>query len=205
MSSVQIPVRVSQFFRKMPRPVKIVADDKHEIPVPNGGRVWPDIWRTLSVIKPEKLTAYDADNKLLRALDMEKVGADEDESGDKSDDMSDLQFFGKLLDGAYDKAGNNYAKIIAEAMKFIEQQSGRLIAADRELDRLRQENAKLRRELAEIVSGPAADEAPGGFVGAMIHGALSSPAGQALLSQAVGGGAPPQGVRSKSNGAKKES
>lgn len=187
-----IPTKVAQFLRKSPRPVKIMADDK-AIPVPTGGRVWPAIYQTITVVKPAKLQALDADGQIIRALDLE-MERDEDESDDKSPEMNDLQFFGKLLDGAYDKAGKNYASIIAEAMKFIEQQSARLIAADKELDRLRQENAKLRREMAEIVAGPSEGDAPGGLIGAIVSGALSSPAGQALVSQAIG--APPQ----KSNG-----
>lgn len=183
-----IPTKIAQFLRKSPRPVKIMADDR-TIPVPTGGRVWPSIYNTIVVVKPSKLQAIDAEGNIIRALDLEME--QDDESGDdKSPEMSDLQFFGKLLDGAYDKAGTHHAKIIAEAMKFIEQQSGRLIAADKEIDRLRVENAKLRRELAEIVAGPQEGEAPGGFMGAIISGALASPAGQALVAQAIGAPAP---------------
>src|SRR5882672_1138086 len=108
-----------QWLRKLPRPAVILADDKR-IPVPTG-RVWPDVWRTISVIKPAKLQAIDADGQVLRALDFETV-VDDDDTSEKTQDQSDLQLFAKLLSDAYDKGSKAGAPLISSAMNFVEQQ-----------------------------------------------------------------------------------
>lgn len=189
--SMTIPVKVAQFLRKMPRPVLILADDK-KIPVPNGGRVWPDIWRTISVIKPTKLQALDADGQVMRALDMETAAPEDDEdAADKSPDMTDLQFLAKLLDGAYEKGGKQLIPVIDAAMRFVEQQSARLLASDKEIDRLRAENHKLKREIAELLAVPAPSEGEGGLLGAIAQGFLQAQAGGGAMVVAPNGHSAP--------------
>lgn len=192
--STPIPTRVAQFLRKMPRPAFLLADDK-KIPVPNGGRVWPDIWRTLSVIKPSKLQALDAEGQIIRALDLESVPEVDADGDDKSPDMTDLQFLAKLLDGAYEKGGKQYSQIIDAAMRFVEQQSARLLAADKEIERLRLDNIKLRREIAEILAVPAESAAEGGVLGAVVQGFLQAQNGAPGSAAPVVNGHPQQKVK----------
>jgi len=196
-----IPTPVHQFLRKMPRPAFILADDK-KIPVPTGGRVWPSIWATIAVVNPKTLQAIDAQGQVIRAISIDGQpddSDDEDEGSSETVEEQWLKAFAKHLADAYDRGSKAAAPLMAEAMRFVTQQGEMLREEKKESERLRLENAKLRKEILELTALPQQEGGEmGGIWGSILQGALMSPQGQALLTNMAGGGHPPKMI----NGAK---
>jgi hypothetical protein len=165
--------QISKWLRKTPQPASIVIDDGRKVDVGNKGGRWTEVARTIEAMNATKLTALDSKGDVIRAIVMD--GESEDESDvAKVKGESDLQVFAKLVADAYEKGTQAPAKLLDSAMTFIERQGQRLVAQDREIERLRMINSKLSAELLQLKALPPEIEGgeDGGIVNALIQGAL---------------------------------
>jgi hypothetical protein len=160
---------LKKWLRKMPQPVAILADDKR-IDVPKG-RSWIELSRTIEAMGATKLSCLDGQGAVIRATVLE----DSEEESQKSPEMTDLQFFGKLLAEAHTAAGKSYEPLLSNAMMFIERQGQRLAKAESEIERLRNHIHKLNAELAAPEVEAPIDS---GIVGALMEGVAAAAAQQ---------------------------
>lgn len=176
------------WLRKTPQPTTVLADEKR-IEVPKNARAWKDLTATVKSLEPSKLTALDGQGNVIRSVVLES----EDDKASTSPEMSDLQFFGKLLAEAYDKGGTKNQAVVDTAMQFVERQAERLLRADAEIDRLRLLVNKQQARISELTQ-PQAASGEGSIVDAMLMGALQAQAGgvalQAQVPKPANGGAP---------------
>lgn len=149
-------IDLNVWLRKHPQPVAVMLDGSRRIALNGGGRQWRDMVATLNGLTPtpSKLEALDAKGEVLRAIDLGgKVVKDEDEDEETAGGKSDLQVFANLLaDATKDQP------IMKHMMEFIDRQSQRLAQADREVDKLREDNAKLRAHVLELTVGGGSEE-----------------------------------------------
>ena len=171
------------WLRKTPQPVAVLADDKR-IEVPKNNRAWRDLTQTIKALEPSKLTCLDGQGNVIRVTTLET----EDEKPAPSPEMSDLQLFAKLIAEAYDKGSKSNQPVIDSAMAFVERQSERLAAAEKENDRLRGVIHKQALQIAELRQVPA-PEGEGSIVDAMIAGAIQAQAVRGLPTAAKANGA----------------
>lgn len=153
------------WLRKTPQPVAVLVDDSKRVEVPKTGRSWRDLTKTVEAMGASKLACLDAQGGVLRAT---VIDDDSEDAPKASADMSDLQFFGKLLADAHESGGKKAEPILAAAMAFIERQAQRLAKAESEIERLRNHIHKLNAELALPVDAPASEE--GGILGPLLEG-----------------------------------
>jgi hypothetical protein len=169
-------MNLQYWLRKTPQPSAVLADEKR-IEVPKNARAWRDLTATIKSLEPSKLTALDGQGNVIRSVVLES----DDDKAPVSPEMSDLQLFAKLLAEAYEKGSKSNQPVIDSAMQFVERQSERLTAAEKECDRLRGVVHKQAMQIAELRQPPADGE--GTIVDAMLAGALQA---QALNSGANG-------------------
>lgn len=173
-------MKISHWLRKTPRPVAVLADEQR-IDIPNNRRAFQDLEKTLEALDPNKLTALNAQGDVIRSIVLD-TGAD-DKGPPPSQEMSDLQYFGKLLAEGYEHGRKANQPIIDSAMDFVERQSQRLAKAEAEIERLRAHIHKQHMQLLEISQQPAiAANDEGGILQAMLAGAIQSGALQNVLS-----------------------
>lgn len=161
-------MNLSYWLRKTPQPTSILADDKR-IEVPRNGRAWRDLTATIKAMEPAKLTCLDGQGNVIRSVVLETEG---EEKTPTSPEMSDLQLFATLLEGAYDKASSKMQPIVDSAMAFVERGGQRLAKAEAENDRLRAHIHKLTLQIAELTSAPAPAAADDSLMGALVSGVL---------------------------------
>jgi len=173
-------MNLSYWLRKSPQPSAVLADDK-KIEVQRNRRAWRDLTETIKALKPSKLTCLNASGEVIRSVALE---SDEDDEGEDkapvSAEVSDLQYLAKLLAEAYREGRTGNQPIIDSAMQFVERQSQRLAAAEREIDRLRTVVHKQHLQIAELTSTPAPAAAGGedSIMGALVAGIAQGAAGQ---------------------------
>ena len=175
-------MNLRHWLKKTPRPIAVLADDKR-IDVPNNHRAINDLVATIQALEPSRLTALGPGDSVIRSvvLDVEAAAP----AAAPSQEMADLQFFGKLLAEAYK------APIVEQAMSFVERQERRLAAAEREIERLRAHNVRLHQQILELSVTPAAEpmaDAGDGesLVGAMIAGAMQAQLGKMTAVESAG-------------------
>jgi hypothetical protein len=168
---------LNSWLRKTPQPVAVLVDDKQRVEVPKNGRSWRDLTNTISAMGATKLACLDAQGGVLRATVIEDS---EEEGPVKSQDMTDLQFFGKLLAEAHESGGKKSEPLLNTAMQFIDRQAQRLVKAEHEIDRLRNLVHKLNAELALPLEEPAGEA---GLVPALMEGIAAAAAAQQATPQ----------------------
>jgi hypothetical protein len=162
--------QLSKWLRKTPQPATIVLDGAKRLTVGPGGAKWTELARSIEAAGATKLEALDGQGNLVRAVTIE----DENEPADRPTELqSDLQVLSKIIADAYEKGTLAPSKLLDSAMTFIERQGQRLVAQDREIERLRSINARLSAEIMQLKAIPMHDEdSDGGIMGALIQGAL---------------------------------
>lgn len=174
---------ISKWLRKTPQPAAVVVDDTKKIDVPNKGGRWTEIARTIEALGASKLTALDGQGNVIRAL---TISEDDDAPESKTELQSDLQALSKIIADAYEKGTQAPSKLMESAMTFIERQGQRLVAQDREIERLRALNARLSAEIMQLKSLPIEAEGDDGILTAVIQGMA-----QGQMAAAAGGEEPP--------------
>jgi len=147
--------------------VIVVADTKR-IDVGTKGGKWGEIARTIESIGATKIECLDAAGNIIRAKTVDD-GSDNDEK--KTDLQSDLQALSKIVADAYEKGTKAPAQLLESAMTFIERQGNRLVAQDREIERLRAINGRLSAEILALKAMPGEDGEEG-LMGALMQGML---------------------------------
>lgn len=176
-------LNLSNWLRKTPVPVAVLADDKR-IEVPKNHRAIRDLVQTIRAMEPSKVTCLNAEGSVIRSIVLD---SDDDKvpSQQTSPEMSDLQMFARLLAEGYEHGRKANQPIIDSAMQFVERQSVRLAKAEAEIERLRAHNHKLHHQIVElsavpVVAPPAGDDS---IMGAMIAGVMQSQLGQMVPAQ----------------------
>jgi hypothetical protein len=164
------------WLKKYPQPSAVRADEQL-IQVGKGARSWTELCNTVESLEATKVTCLDAQGNVLRSKVFE---APEPETQVGPDSV---QVFAKLIAEAYEKGTKSYAPLLDSAMQFIERQGQSLANAEREIERLRLVNAKLRTELAEIPVGGGSDE--DSVMGGLVAGMLQAQAGATPIGKAV--------------------
>lgn len=168
---------LTNWLRKTPQPVVVVADDKR-IEVPKNHRAYRDLTQTIKAMEPSKLTCLNAAGDVIRSI---SLADDEDKpSASASPEMSDLQLFAKLLAEGYEHGRKANQPIIDSAMQFVERQSVRLQKAESEIERLRAHIHKLNLQIGELSLLPEApsggdDSIMGSIVAGVLQGAQAKP------------------------------
>lgn len=165
---------LSKWLRRTPQPVIVVADTKR-IDVGTKGGKWGDIARTIESIGATKIECLDAKDQIIRAKTLDD-GSDADEK--KTELQSDLHALSKIIAEAYEKGTKAPAQLLESAMTFIERQGNRLVAQDREIERLRQVNGRLSAEILALKALPGEEGEDGGIVGSLIQGMLQAGAAE---------------------------
>lgn len=164
-------MNLTNWLRKTPQPVAVMADDKR-IEVPKNVRAYRDLTQTIKAMEPSKLTCLDANGNVIRSIVLDS----DDEKADttpSTPEQSDLQLFARLLAEGYEHGRKANQPIIDSAMQFVERQSQRLAKAESEIERLRAHIHKLNLQIGELSLIPA--EAPAGddsLMGAMLAGVM---------------------------------
>lgn len=171
---------LSNWLRKTPQPVAVMADDKR-IEVPKNVRAIRDLTQTIKAMDPSKVTCLDANGNVVRSISLE---SDDEKAAPASAEMSDLQLFAKLLAEGYEHGRKANQPIIDSAMQFVERQGARLAKAEAEIERLRHHIHKQTLQIAELSAVPVESGGEDSIMGAMLAGALQG-------AQA-GGALPPQ-------------
>lgn len=166
-------MNLTNWLRKTPQPVAVMADDKR-IEVPKNVRAYRDLTQTIKAMEPSKLTCLDANGNVIRSIVLESEDEKAEHAPNASAEMSDLQLFAKLLAEGYEHGRKANQPIIDSAMQFVERQSQRLAKAESEIERLRAHIHKLNLQIGELQLIP---EAPAGgdqdsIMGALIAGAV---------------------------------
>lgn len=160
--------KLGQWLREEPQPDSLIADGK-PIAIGRGGAKWRNLVRTIETLGATQIEALDRAGTVLRAVTIE----DEEESSLKlTAGVNDLQVFARLLAEGYDKGSRASQPLLENAMSFIERQSVRLAAAEREIERLRALNMKLQSELIQAASSPAQEG--NGTLEALVTGFLQA-------------------------------
>jgi hypothetical protein len=186
-------VKLTHWLRKAPQPVAILADAQR-IEVPKSARAWRDLTLTIESLEPSKLTALDAQGNVLRSIVLESEDGTKATTG-ASSEMSDLQFFGKLLAEGYKEGQKGTQPIIDSAMAMLERHGTRLARAESECDRLRGIVNKQAVQLAELSGAPAAASGDDSLLSTIMAGALQAAGG--------GGGNPLANLATLKPGGKK--
>lgn len=171
--------QISKWLRKTPQPATILIDDSKRIDVGTRGGRWTEVARSIVALNASKLTALDGQGSVLRAIEIDDGSGDDETS--KVEGASDLQVFAKLVAEAYEKGTQAPAKLMQSAMEFIERQGQRLVAQDREIERLRTINARLSAEIMQLKALPPGPDEESGIVGALMQGVLQAQAEQAAV------------------------
>ena len=162
---------LTNWLRKTPQPVVVVADDKR-IEVPKNHRAYRDLTQTIKAMEPSKLTCLNAAGDVIRSISLDSDD-EKTTSASASPEMSDLQLFAKLLAEGYEHGRKANQPIIDSAMQFVERQSVRLQKAESEIERLRAHIHKLNLQIGELSLLP---EAPSGgddsIMGSIVAGVL---------------------------------
>jgi len=166
-------VNLSNWLRKTPQPVAVMADDKR-IEVPKNVRAIRDLTQTIKAMEPSKLTCLDANGNVIRSIVLE---AEDEKPAAASAEMSDLQLFAKLLAEGYEHGRKANQPIIDSAMQFVERQGVRLAKAESEIERLRAHIHKLNLQIAELSSIPTGESQDDSIMGALVAGALQGATG----------------------------
>ena len=161
---------LSKWLRRTPQPVIVVADTKR-IDVGTKGGKWGEIARTIESIGATKLECLDGAGNIIRAKTLSD-GAEEDEK--KTELQSDLHALSKIIAEAYEKGTKAPAQLLESAMTFIERQGNRLVAQDREIERLRAINGKLSAEILALKALPGEEGDESGIMGALMQGVLQA-------------------------------
>lgn len=167
--------QISKWLRKTPQPATIVVDEGKRIDVGTRGGRWTEVARSIEALGATKLQALDGQGNVLRAITLDD---DEREEGGKSELQGDLQALSKIVADAYEKGTQAPQKLLESAMTFIERQGQRLVVQDREIERLRNINARLTAEIMQLKAVPASDD-EGGLVGALMQGMIQGQLGGA--------------------------
>lgn len=150
-------MNITYWLRKTPRPAALLADDKR-IEIPKNARAWKDLTATIASLEPSKITALDGQGNVIRSIVLESDD-DDDGKAQPSAEMTDVQFFGRLLAEAYEKGGKSTQPIVDSAMGFIDRQGARLAKQETENERLRAVIHKQSLQIAELSgAAPAGDE-----------------------------------------------
>lgn len=178
-------MNISNWLRKTPRPVAVLADEQR-IEVGKNVRAIRDLVQTVKAMSPSKLTCLDVEGNVLRSIVLDADSEDSDESSVSAStpEQSDLQLFAKLLAEGYEHGRKANQPIIDSAMQFVERQGQRLLQAEREIDRLRQVIHKQHLQIAEMNAAPIA-EGPSGddsIMGALVAGIAQGAAKGAVQS-----------------------
>lgn len=169
-------MNVTNWLRKTPQPVAVLADDKR-IEVPKNVRAYRDLTQTIKAMEPSKLTCLDANGNVIRSIVLDS-GEDDPKLANASAEMSDLQLFAKLLAEGYEHGRKANQPIIDSAMQFVERQSQRLAKAESEIERLRSHIHKLNLQIGEMSLLPVEPEGSNdSIMGALVAGALQGAAG----------------------------
>lgn len=170
-------VNLSNWLRKTPTPVAVLADDKR-IEVGKNVRAIRDLVETIKAMEPSKLTCLDKDGNVIRSIALD---SDDDKTPAvaTTPEQSDLQLFAKLLAEGYEHGRKANQPIIDSAMQFVERQSQRLAKAESEIERLRAHIHKLNLQIGELSLIPAAEPAADdSIMGAMLAGVMQGAANQ---------------------------
>lgn len=165
-------MNLSNWLRKTPQPVAVMADDKR-IEVGKNTRAIRDLAQTIKAMEPSKLTALDANGNVLRSIVLE---TEDEKPSAATPEMSDLQLFAKLLAEGYEHGRKANQPIIDSAMQFVERQGVRLAKAENEIERLRAHIHKLNMQIADLSSIPVGDSEEGSILGSLVAGALQGAA-----------------------------
>lgn len=173
-------MNLTNWLRKTPQPVAVLADDKR-IEVPKNVRAYRDLTQTIKAMEPNKLTCLDANGNVIRSISLEHEDDKDDKAANATPEMSDLQLFAKLLAEGYEHGRKANQPIIDSAMQFVERQSQRLAKAESEIERLRAHIHKLNLQIGELSLIPAGEGSGGdqeSIMGALVAGALQGAAQQ---------------------------
>jgi hypothetical protein len=179
---------LSRWLRKMPQPVRVVADDK-TIDVPKHGRGWKELCQTIEALEPSKLTCLDGQGAILRSTVLDGG----DDKPETSPELSDVQLFAKLISEAYDKGSKVNQPLIDSIMMFLERQSQTLAKANADIEKLRNENHRLRAEILKLSAAPEVDEdqsALGILASALVQGQADAAAQVTPIKQGQKQGVP---------------
>ena len=165
-------MNLTNWLRKTPQPVAVMADDKR-IEVPKNVRAYRDLTQTIKAMEPSKLTCLDANGNVIRSIVLDG-GDDERPAANASAEMSDLQLFAKLLAEGYEHGRKANQPIIDSAMQFVERQSVRLAKAEAEIERLRAHNHKLNLQILELSNIAPESSGDDSIMGALVQGALQA-------------------------------
>jgi hypothetical protein len=172
---------LTYWLRKTPRPVAVMADDQR-IDVPNNGRAWRDLTETIRALEPSKLTCLDGQGKVIRSIVLESDDDKPAAGAPPSAEMSDLQYFAKLIAEAYEKGRTQGQPIVDSAIGLVGLQGQRLAKSESELERARAHIYKLQMRLAQITNVPMGEADGGGessIMGTLLAGVMQGAATQA--------------------------
>jgi hypothetical protein len=169
-------VNLTNWLRKTPQPVAVLADDKR-IEVPKNVRAYRDLTQTIKAMEPSKLTCLDVNGNVIRSIVLESDAEDERSSIASTPEQSDLQLFARLLAEGYEHGRKANQPIIDSAMQFVERQGVRLAKAESEIERLRSHIHKLNLQIAELSSIPLEASGDDSIMGALVAGALQAQQG----------------------------
>ena len=176
-------MNLSNWLRKTPAPVAVLADDKR-IEVGKNVRAIRDLVQTINAMEPSKLTCLDGSGNVIRSIVLE--GDDEKSDATPSTpEQSDLQLFAKLLAEGYEHGRKANQPIIDSAMQFVERQSVRLAKAESEIDRLRNIIHKQHMQIADLNATPIVEPAAAedSILSTMIAGIAQGAAAGAIKQQ----------------------
>jgi hypothetical protein len=165
-----VSFNLSNWLRKTPTPVAVMADDKR-IEVPKNVRAIRDLTQTIKALDPAKVSCLDANGNVIRSISLESED-DKASAAPASAEMSDLQLFAKLLAEGYEHGRKANQPIIDSAMQFVERQGVRLMKAEAEIERLRSHIHKLNLQIAELSNIPPEPQGEDSIMGAIVAGAL---------------------------------
>ncbi len=182
-------VNLNYWLKKTPRPVAVLADERR-IEVPNNTRGWRDLTATIRAMEPSKVTCLDGQGNVIRSIVLESDD-DDDKPAAPSPDMSDLQYFAKLLAEAYEKGRTASQPLVDNAMGFVDRQGQRLAKAETENDRLRAHVHKQSIRIAELSQAPLMEASTEGesIMGTLLAGVVQGAASQAAVVSPIKHGA----------------
>jgi len=176
-------MNIGQWLRKSPQPSVIEADGQ-KIEVGNKGGKWRDMVLTLESMGATRIVAMDNHGSVLRAVTLEEEHVS---ASGKKEDESELQTFARLLAEGYEKGAKVQQPLLDNAMSFIERQSVRLAAAEREVERLRTVIQKLQGDLIQLKALPPT-EGSNDMMQAVLAGFLQAQSQQPAAVEAAKNG-----------------
>lgn len=187
-------MNLGAWLRKTPQPHSIDVDGK-KVTIGNGGGKWRDAVRTIETLKGEKITALDSAGNVIRAFTIED---EEEETARGPAPTSDIQVFAGLIADAYQRGHTTQQPMITQSLEYVERISARLVAAERECDRLRHVNMQLQRQILEMSAEGAAPGEGSNIIEALMQGAAAAALGNGVPGVPA---ARPQRPARPSNGA----